>query len=382
MELSTGSHRVQVKKKGYTTYRTDVAVSTGRTASLEAWLTEQGPRTGRLYVNTDPSDARVRVLNIQPKFQQGMTLSPGDYHLEVSAAGHGKQTRWVKLSAGEDKRVSFILSSSQASVAPIVSIPSSTASPKSRITNSLGMEFVYIQPGTFMMGQSDVEKQALIKQVGEKNYKKWYTDETLHRVTLTRGYYLQTTEVTQGQWKQVIGGNPSHFRNCGNDCPVEKISWNDAKTFIQKLNQKEGTDKYLLPTEAEWEYAARAGTQTPFFFGDRLSTNQANYCGYPPMPGCSKGQYREKTVAVGSFSTNAWGLYDMHGNVWEWCQDRYGPYPSGLAIDPQGPNSGGLRVSRGGGWNDNVRYCRSATRSRFAVVPRYDGLGFRLAKNQ
>jgi hypothetical protein len=214
MEVSAGSHRVQVKKKGYATYRTSVDVSTGRTASLEAWLTEQGPRTGRLYVNTTPSDARVLILNIGPKFQQGMELVPGDYHVEVTATGHGKQTRWVSLAAGEDKRVSFVLTGGQAVAPPMASVPPSTSSPKSLITNSLGMAFVYIQPGTFMMDSPS-------------NEPKRDKDERQHKVTLTQGYYLQTTEVTQGQWQRVMGSTHccSPERDAGSQAELGNQLW-------------------------------------------------------------------------------------------------------------------------------------------------------------
>ena len=367
LELSAGSHRVQVKKDGYDTYRTNVEITSGRLASLEAYLTEQGPKTARLYVDTTPSDARIRILNIGPKYYQGMELSPGDYHLEVSASGHGKQTRWVSLAAGEDKRISFSLSGGYATAPPMASGTPATTTPKSRITNSLGMEFVYIKPGTFMMGSPS-------------NEPKRGKDERQHQVTLTQGYYLQTTEVTQGQWQQVMGGNPSKFKNCGSDCPVEQVSWDDAQKFIQKLNRLEGTDKYRLPTEAEWEYAARAGTQTPFSFGDCLSTNQANYDGNSPMPGCGKGKDRKKPVTVGSFPANAWGLYDMHGNVYEWCQDWFGDYPTGAVSNPKGPSSGENRVFRGGGWNDYARYCRSAYRDWLTPGFRNGLVGLRLVR--
>ncbi len=359
MALSTGSHRVQVKKKGYDTYRTSVEISTGRTASLEAWLTEQGPKTARLYVNTDPSNARVRILNIGPVFQQGMELSPGDYHVEVSAEGYGKQTRWVSLSAGEDKRIGFRLAGTEPASrpAPVVS-PSTTAASKSRITNSLSMDFVYIQPGTFMMGSPNSES------IRDR-------DERHHKVTLTRGYYLQTTEVTQGQWRQVMGSNPSNFKRCGDDCPVERVSWDDAQTFIQKLNQKESTDKYRLPTEAEWEYAARAGSTGWYGFGDSTRL-LGNYAWYESNSG-------QQTHAVGQKRANAWGLYDIHGNVLEWCQDWYGHYPTGSVTDPKGPSSGVLRVYRGGGWDARSIYCRSADRSRGAPDSRGYDLGLRLA---
>jgi formylglycine-generating enzyme required for sulfatase activity len=234
-------------------------------------------------------------------------------------------------------------------------------------TNSIGMNFVYIEPGTFNMGSPSNEPGR-------------YGGETQYRVTLTRGYYVQATEVTQGQWKAVIGSNPSRSTNCGDDCPVEQVSWNDVQDFIKKLNQKEGGDRYRLPTEAEWEYAARAGTDTPFSTGNCLSTNQANFRGEQPLSNCPKGQYREKTISVGSFSPNAWGLYDMHGNVWEWCQDWKGAYPLGHVEDPKGPREGTYRVGRGGGWDCSPSECRSANRVSFGPLTRSSGLGFRLLR--
>ncbi|MBW2708702.1 MAG: SUMF1/EgtB/PvdO family nonheme iron enzyme [Deltaproteobacteria bacterium] len=232
-----------------------------------------------------------------------------------------------------------------------------------RFTNFLGQEFVYIKPGTFWMGSpSDGPERD--------------GDEPRHKVTLSKGFYLQTTEVTQGQWKKVMGSNPSFFKDCGDNCPVETVSWEDAQEFICKLNRKEGK-KYRLPTEAEWEYACRAGTQTPFSFGGCLSTDQANYDGDYPMPGCGEGAYREKPVSVKSFSPNAWGLYNMHGNVWEWCEDWHGDYDE--ATDPEGPSTGSFRVFRGGSWYNFAGDCRSANRYRLEPGLRYDILGFRLA---
>ena len=183
-----------------------------------------------------------------------------------------------------------------------------------------------------------------------------------------------------------MGNNPSYFK--GNDLPVEEVSWNDAKEFIRKLNRKEGTDKYRLPTEAEWEYACRAGTTTPFSTGDCISTDQANYNGNYPGSGCSKGVYREKTVAVGSFAPNAWGIYDMHGNVWEWCDDWYGDYPASHATDPKGPSSGSVRVLRGGSWFIYASNIRSAYRygdnPDFRSYPGrwISDIGFRIARAQ
>jgi formylglycine-generating enzyme required for sulfatase activity len=192
--------------------------------------------------------------------------------------------------------------------------------------------------------------------------------------------YIQATEVTQGQWKRVMGDNPSNFKDCL-ECPVEQVSWDDAQEFIQKLNQMEGASHYRLPTEAEWEYACRAATTTPFFTGGCISTGQANYNGNYPGENCPKGTYRKKTVKAGSFPPNAWGLHDMHGNVWEWCQDWYGTYPSGPVVDPKGPDKGKQRVLRGGSWSGGARLLRSAFRNRVTPGYRGDLIGFRVARD-
>jgi formylglycine-generating enzyme required for sulfatase activity len=250
------------------------------------------------------------------------------------------------------------------------------------ITNALGMEFVLISPGTFIMGSPS-------KEPGR------YGDEGRHQVTLTRAYYLQTTEVTQGQWNAVMGSNPSYFKNCGDDCPVEQVSWNDVQEFIRRLNGQQGADIYRLPTEAEWEYAANAGSLEALANGalgqtgcewDRNLSAMGWYCGnaHVSYNGCYdlSGRGGPKCAGpkpVAQKKPNAWGLYDMHGNVWEWCADWYGDYPTSAVTDPTGPSSGDTRVLRGGSWINYARFCRSA--SRFDSVPslRYANSGFRLA---
>ena len=236
--------------------------------------------------------------------------------------------------------------------------------PERAFTNNLGMKFVYIKPGSFLMGSPSGE-------AGRND------DEQQHRVTLTQGFYLQTTEVTQGQWQRVMGENPSKFNKCGSDCPVEQVSWNDVQMFIQKLNRMEGKVAYRLPTEAEWEYAARAGTGTAFSWGNEVSCAKANY-GKGYVLEC-KGKNPDRTTKVASFPPNLWGLYDMHGNVWEWCQDRYGGYPSGPVTNPGGASSGAFRVLRGGGWRYFAWICRSANRHGSTPGSRFDSVGFRLA---
>ncbi|MGZ6223436.1 MAG: formylglycine-generating enzyme family protein [Syntrophales bacterium] len=249
----------------------------------------------------------------------------------------------------------------------VIVVSSMSMATEKEFTNSIGMKFVLIPAGTFMMGSPAGE-------FGRRD------EENRHEVTISKSFYMQTTAVTQGQWQKVMLSNPSNFKNCGDDCPVESISWYDIQNFIRKLNRQEGTDKYRLPMEAEWEYAARAGTITPFHTGDCLSTDQANYNGEHPLSGCPKGEYRQKTVRVGSFAPNAWGLYDMHANVWEWVQDWYGPYPSSSVIDPTGPSSGSRRVIRGGSWYNYAYYCRSAFRGFNNPDAGVSYVGFRLVR--
>jgi formylglycine-generating enzyme required for sulfatase activity len=239
-----------------------------------------------------------------------------------------------------------------------------------RITNSMGLELVLIPAGSFMMGSPPEERG-----------RSFFAKETQHQVTITKPYYLQTTVVTQGQWKALMGNNPSYSKNCGDDCPVDTVSWNEAQEFIGKLNQKEGTNKYRLPLEAEWEYAARAGTTTRFYTGNCISTDQANYDGDDPLPGCPKGEVRKRIVRVKSFEPNAFGLYDMHGNIFQWCQDWYDNYPSGSVTDPTGPSSGMERVMRGGSWFDDAGYLRAAYRSKDKPGGRGDLIGFRIARD-
>jgi formylglycine-generating enzyme required for sulfatase activity len=235
---------------------------------------------------------------------------------------------------------------------------------KCTFTNSIGMSFVPIEPGTFMMGSPSDES-------GRDS------DETQHQVTLTKGYFMQTTEVTQGQWKEIMGSNPSDFSSCGDNCPVERVSWNNIQEFIQKLNQKESGRNYRLPTEAEWEYAARAGTTTRFFWGNQADCSRANYGNSSWSDEC-KSINPGKTKTVKSYSPNNWGLYDMHGNVWEWCNDWYVDYNSSALIDPVGPTTGASRVVRGGSWCSIARDCRSANRYGSAPDCRGGDLGFRL----
>lgn len=225
---------------------------------------------------------------------------------------------------------------------------------KNTWVNRIGIEFVLIPAGTFKMGAEGGEAD----------------ERPMHQVTITQPFYLGKYEVTQAQWQAVMGINPSFFSTSPNS-PVESVWWTDVQAFIKKLNEMEGQALYRLPTEAEWEYAAHAGTTTAYSFGD--ATQQlGDYAWYKANAG---GQ----THPVGQLKPNAWGLYDMQGNVWEWVQDWYGKYHSEAVQDPQGPASGTHRMRRGGGWNNVAKACRVT--NRYSVVGfRDDFIGFRLLR--
>ncbi len=230
-------------------------------------------------------------------------------------------------------------------------------------------EFVEIPEGYFMMGSPESEAERK-------------PEEIQHKVTLS-GFYMAKYEVTQEQWKAIMGAdnNPSLFK--GDKLPVEMVSYNDVLKFIDKLNELTQKE-YRLPTEAEWEYACRAGTTTPFFTGDNITTDQANYDGTEPYMGTQTGVFREKTVPVGSFQPNMWGLYDMHGNVWEWCSDWYDKdyYKNSPATNPLGPDNGSSRIVRGGSWDEYAKQIRSANRSAENPELSFISLGFRLVHSK
>jgi len=221
-----------------------------------------------------------------------------------------------------------------------------------------GMEFVWIPPGTYTMGSPADEPDR-----GD--------DERQHKVTLSKGFFMQRTEVTQKQWKAIMGSNPSFFKKCGDDCPVEQVSWDNTQEFIAKLNQHDADGKYRLPTEAEWEYAARAGSTTRFAYGDD-ATKLSEYAWHD-------GNAKERVHPVAQKKPNAWGLYDMHGNAWEWCHDWYSSrYPKRTTVDPTGKPSGKARVIRGGGWCSQARGVRCSRRSSLSPDKGYNSIGFRL----
>lgn len=343
-------------------------------------LTDRMPIVARLSVYPKPVSAKTRILNIKPQFTQGIELKPGRYKLHVSAKGFESYDKWIDLKAGEDRRVK-------------VQLPQK----KETITNSLGMQFIRIGQGSFMMGSTPGEP-------GRSN------DEVRHRVKLTQHFFMQRTEITVEQFNQFvqsagyrtdaekgkgcwITGDDKGWRQkpetswkkpgsmvIDDDLPVICVTWNDARAFARWLSQKEHKT-YRLPTEAEWEYAGRAGTSTPFSTGRCLSTDEANYGEIGHLYEKCVTVFRKKRgrpISVGQSKPNPWQLYDMHGNVSEWCTDWYGPFPSGNATNPNGPKSGSERIMRGGHWQSDAAGCRSAKRRRFPPNFASDALGFRL----
>jgi len=275
---------------------------------------------------------------------------------------------------------------------PVSSSPESSEINNMEVTPvKIPENFITIPGGTFQMGSPETEA--------------WRgKDESLHTVTVSE-FYLSPYEVTQNEYQELMGENPSSFT--GEDLPVENISWLEAVTYCNALSEKEGrtpayaiegetvvwnraADGYRLPTEAEWEYACRAGTETPFNTQNSISAEEANYYGHYPYQieenyfsqgnlSTQPGQYREATIAVGSFSPNAWGLYDMHGNVSEWVWDYYGEYDTAAQTDPTGPETGAAHIYRGGGWNDFAKNMRSAYRAAMPAGKASFNIGFRLA---
>jgi formylglycine-generating enzyme required for sulfatase activity len=237
----------------------------------------------------------------------------------------------------------------------------SVSRPEPRLVDRFGISFVLIPAGTFPRG----------------SYHAYDDEKPVHTVCLSRPFYLGMYPVTQRQWEAVMGSNPSRFQ--GSERPVEQVSWDKVQEFIRSLNTHEGRALYRLPTEAEWEYAARAGATGSYCFGDDV-TQLAQYAWYADNAGGT-------THPVGQLQPNAWGLYDMHGNVWEWVQDWYDSQEytrraaTGIAVvDPVGPAAGSGRVFRGGSWGNIARDCRSAGRGGYAPGYRRRSLGFRLLR--
>lgn len=247
-----------------------------------------------------------------------------------------------------------------------------------------GMKFVWIEEGCFQMGQLPLETRLLKREVGQYEYQKYYADELPRHKVCLNGFWMGATEVTQKEWVKIMGFNPAHF-NTDENFPVDTVSWEDAKNFIDKLNKENKTNEFRLPSEAEWEFAARANTEDVMYHtGNSITTQQANFNGSIAFGLNLREEYRKSPVAADSFAPNPFGLHNMHGNVWEWCNDWYGEdyYADSPAKNPLGPKTGEMRVLRGGSWFRYSGHIRSATRYKNKPTGQYADTGFRVVKSQ
>jgi formylglycine-generating enzyme required for sulfatase activity len=291
----------------------------------------------------------------------------------ISNVSTGSTEVWVKDSSGAMIKAPTVMVRQGQTVTAVIERP-------------IPPNFVRIQGGTFTMGSPAGEPE------------RFDYEGPQHQVTVS-SFYMGKYEVTQREYQEIMGTNPSNFK--GDNLPVEQVSWYEAIEYCNRRSQKEGltpayiisgtgdgrtvtwnrnANGYRLPTEAEWEYACRAGTTTPFNTGNNITTSQANYNGDYPYNNNAGGTNREKTTPVGSFAANPWGLHDMHGNVWEWCWDWFEDYGSGSQSDPVGASSGSYRVVRGGGWLSYGQIVRSANRIQITPSDRGNYLGFRVVR--
>ncbi len=376
--VSAGSHKVEVTRDGYLPFKKNVIVKRGEIVALTAKLEKKKviKTTGQLFLNLIPAQAKVSFVGKNIEYKPGMTLEKGKYKIESSMKYYDKQVKDIEIIAVKENKFSFELT-------PVKNIKMKTVG-----------EFTIIKPGSFMMGNPETG-----------NFRT--ADETQHKVKISKRIYMQTKEVTVGQWRRFAksarykteaeAGSGAfilldyNWEQDSEYCwgitgfkqtnahPVVAVSWNDIQAYVKWLNKRtKGRLKFRLPTEAEWEYACRAGSSTVFSIGDCITRENANFEGNSRWNNCPVGKSSNGTEKVGSYAPNAWGLYDMHGNAKEWCQDWYGAYPKEEITDPQGPSSGSSRVVRGGGWADFVNNTRSAKRMKKETSSSYSDTGFRL----
>jgi len=361
--LREGMHLVEAKKNGYRSQRKTIQLS--QQQKLDVAFGELIAIQGNLSVNYKPFGADVYVdgkkLGQSPRVFNGLLV--GNHQVEVRKDGYATNKKSVMISEGQTASISGTLSSNTASSSNGYASSSSVSSGSNVISipvrNGITIEMVKVEAGTFMMGATSEMQNP-------------YDDEKpVHQVTLTNDYYMGKYEVTQALWQAVTGKNPSKFK--GDNLPVERVSWNDCQVFIRNLNNMTGR-KFRLPTEAEWEYAARGGKKSRGYQYSG-SSNISDVAWFDDING-------NKKHPVGTKQANELGLYDMSGNVWEWCQDRYGSYSSLFQKNPTGAIMGVYRVFRGGRWGANERIGRTSCRSYCTPDFSYFNLGLRLALSE
>ena len=370
--LKEGMHLVEVRKSGYRSQQKTIQLA--QQQKLDVTFGELVAIQGNLSVNYKPFGADVYVdgkkLGQSPRVFNGLLV--GNHQVEVRKDGYATDRKSVSISEGQTASitgtlVSNAVASSSSNTSGYSSGSSSMASGSNTISipvkNGISIDMVKVEAGTFMMGATSEMKDP---DDDEK---------PVHQVILTNDYYMGKYEVTQALWEAVMGSNPSICE--GDNLPVETVSWNDCQEFISKLNSMTGR-KFRLPTEAEWEYAARGGKRSR---GYQYSGN-SNISDVAWYDGNCVNISGINTHPVGKKQANELGIYDMTGNVWEWCQDWYGSYSSSSQTNPTGSYSGSDRVYRGGSWDCSARLCRSSC--RFIISPDFhiNGLGLRLALSE
>ena len=356
--LKEGMHLIEAKKEGYRSQQRTINLS--QQQKLDVAFSELVAIQGNLSVNYKPFGADVYIdgkkIGQSPRVFNGLLV--GNHKVEIKKDGYGTDSKTVSILEGQTASLSGVLkTNASSSVASGTSLAGNTISIP--VKDGISINMVRVEAGTFTMGATAEMK---VPDDDEK---------PTHQVTLTNDYYIGKYEVTQALWQAVTGNNPSNYK--GDNLPVENVSWNDCQEFISKLNRITGKT-FRLPTEAEWEYAARGGKKSRGYQYSG-SNNLADVAWYEDNSG-------SKTHTIGSKQANELGIYDMTGNVWEWCQDWYGKYSSSSQTNPTGATSGSYRVIRGGSWFNAARYCRSSFRFNGTPVYRRIDLGLRLVLSE
>ena len=400
MALAPGRYHIEVSKNGFKTYEKWITLDSGEDKVVSVDLSA---RPAQLTVNVVPKDAGIQFKNHKKTYTKGMSLRPGQYVILITKKDFESESRSITLAAGESKVLDVRLKKIYQENEKLTKKDQKKI--KVWTEPVTGMEFVWLQKGCFMMGQTDAEKEQLIKDIGKSDYESYYKNELPRHKVCVDGFWMGRYEVTVEQYMVFAESNPkhmpewletgseyhveqgsnNHYKTLGESLqakknPIVGVSWNNAKAMSKWISAKTKRE-IRLPTEAEWEYACRAGTETPFYFGENINPDIANYNGNYPYGNGKKGIYRQKTTPVGSFPANAFGLFDMHGNVWEWCEDIYDAkaYRRHSKQNPVISAGGSDRVLRGGGWGNNARALRSAFRGRINPDNRFNFYaGFRL----
>ena len=343
--LKEGMHLIEAKKDGYRSQQRTINLS--QQQRLDVAFAELAAIQGNLSVNYKPFGADVFIdgkkVGQSPRVFNGILV--GNHKVEIKKDGYGTDSKTVSILEGQTASLSGVLTN-----VDNISIP---------VKYGISIDMVRVEAGTFTMGAT-----AEMKNTED-------SEKPTHRVTLTNDYYIGKYEVTQALWQAVMGDDPSYFK--GDNLPVEAVTWDDCQEFIGKLNRITGKT-FRLPTEAEWEYAARGGNKSRGYQYSG-SNNPSNVAWYDDNSG-------DKTHAVGTKQPNELGIYDMSGNVWEWCQDWYETYSSSSQVNPTGANSGSCRVVRGVSWYNNARNCRLSLRGSNTPDFRSSNLGLRLVLSE